>query len=82
MDQINFGLRPQAITAQQQLQDAILSNAEAMYEYKIRVAEFMDANPNFYNLKLEVVSSATLKKGDLITINPLGLFGNYISLRE
>ena len=34
-----------------------------------------------YHLKLEVVSSATLQKGEVITINPLGLFGKYQSLR-
>lgn len=33
------------------------------------------------NLKLEVVSSATLQKGELITINPLGLYGKFQSLR-
>ena len=33
-------------------------------------------------LKLEVVSSASLSKGQIITINTLGLFGTNISLRE
>lgn len=34
-----------------------------------------------YHLNLEVVSSATLQKGELITINPLGLYGKFQSLR-
>jgi len=39
----------------------------------------MSSSPN---LKLEVISSASLQKGQIITINPLGLYGNYISERE
>lgn len=34
------------------------------------------------NIKLEIISSASLQKGQIITINPLGLYGNYISERE
>jgi hypothetical protein len=38
--------------------------------------------PTSPNLKLEVISSASLQKGQIITVNPLGLYGNYISERE
>ena len=41
----------------------------------------MQSGKNYHNLNLEVVSSATLQKGEVITINPLGLFGTYQSLR-
>jgi hypothetical protein len=34
------------------------------------------------NLRLDVISSASLQKGQIITINPLGLYGNQISERE
>jgi len=33
-------------------------------------------------LQLEVVSSASLPKGQTITLNSLGLFGNFTSERE
>jgi len=33
-------------------------------------------------LRLEVISSASLQKGQVININPLGLCGNSISERE
>lgn len=37
---------------------------------------------NSPNLRLDVVSSASLQKGQIININPLGLYGTYISERE
>lgn len=33
-------------------------------------------------LKLEVISSASLQKGQTISINPLGIYGTSISERE
>ena len=52
-----------------------------MIEYKNRVIHFMNENPDAHQLNLEVISSASLVKGDLITIDPLGLCGNFSSQR-
>jgi len=47
--------------------------------YKALLKQFMATAPV---LRLDVVSSASLPKGQAITINPLGLFGNFQSERE
>ena len=49
---------------------------ETLQNYKQMVIELMNKQ-QLYHLKLEVVSSATLQKGEVITINPLGLFGKF-----
>lgn len=51
-----------------------------MIAYRDEVIAFMGQQPHEL-LHLEVVSSATLQKGDNITIDPLGLTGRYRSLR-
>jgi hypothetical protein len=53
---------------------------ETLQNYKQMVVELMRTQ-KVYHLNLEVVSSATLQKGELITINPLGLYGKFQSLR-
>ena len=52
-----------------------------MIEYKNRVIQFMNENPDAHQLNLEVISSASLVKGDMITIDPLGLCGQFRSQR-
>lgn len=52
-----------------------------MIQYKNRVIQFMNENPEAPQLNLEVISSASLVKGDMITIDPLGLCGAYKSQR-
>lgn len=47
--------------------------------YRQKLKECLNLSPY---LKLEVVSSASLSKGQIITINTLGLFGTNISMRE
>ena len=47
--------------------------------YKQMLNTHLNSGPN---LRLEVISSASLRKGQIITINPLGLCGNYIAERE
>jgi hypothetical protein len=54
---------------------------ETLQNYKQMVVELMRSQ-KIYHLTLEVVSSATLQKGEVITINPLGLFGKFQSLRS
>lgn len=44
-----------------------------------KLKELVDVSPN---LRLEVMSSASLPKGQVITINTLGLFGQCQSERE
>ena len=46
-----------------------------MLEYKNRVIQYIQENADAPQLNLEVISSASLAKGDVITINPLGLCG-------
>ena len=50
-----------------------------LQEYKQKCKECLG---NSLNLQLEVVSSASLPKGQIITINALGLYGNFTSERE
>ena len=50
-----------------------------LQEYKQKCKECLG---NSSNLQLEVVSSASLPKGEVITINSLGLYGNHKSERE
>ena len=52
-----------------------------MLQYKNRVIQFINENPDAHQLNLEVISSASLVKGDVITIDPLGLCGAYRSQR-
>ena len=73
--------KSQLITPQQSAQNEIMYSQETLQNYKQMVVEMMQSKQGYYHLKLEVVSSATLQKGELITINPLGLFGKYQSLR-
>lgn len=61
-------------------QNEILSSTEKMIAYRDEVIAFMGQQPHEL-LHLEVVSSATLQKGDNITIDPLGLTGRYKSMR-
>ena len=73
--------KSQIITAQQNIQNEIMLNMQTLYQYKQEVLEVMKSQ-KYYNLNLEVISSATLQKGEIITLNPLGLFGKYKSMRE
>lgn len=50
-----------------------------MMDYKKKLEMLL---PNSPYLKLEVMSSASLPKGQIISINTLGLFGNFLSERE
>jgi hypothetical protein len=50
-----------------------------LQDYKQKCWEHLGKSPN---LQLEVVSSASLPKGQIITINALGLYGNFTSERE
>lgn len=54
-----------------------MQSQESLQNYKQVVLQMMQSGKNYHNLNLEVVSSATLQKGEVITINPLGLFGTY-----
>ena len=72
--------KSQVYTVQQLAQNEILSSTEKMLAYRDEVIAFMNQTPHEL-LHLEVVSSATLQKGDNITIDPLGLSGRYKSLR-
>ena len=59
-----------------------MASHESIIQYRQRILDFIQANPYDYQIvNLEVVSSATLTKQDIITIDPLGLCGNYRSLR-
>lgn len=48
-------------------------------DYKEKLQECLHTSPT---LQLEVISSASLPKGNIITINPLGLYGSWQSERE
>ena len=56
-----------------------MNQTHQMDAYRIRLKEMISNCPK---LKLEVISSASLPKGQVITINSQGLYGNYISDRE
>ena len=60
-------------------QGGINDNNQMIQEYKQKCKECVG---NVSNLQLEIVSSASLPKGQIITINPLGLYGNFVSERE
>ena len=48
-------------------------------DYKQRLQDVLNTAPV---LQLEVISSASLPKGNIITINAMGLFGQWESERE
>ena len=52
---------------------------QEMQVLKQRLRQLM---PQVQFLQLEVISSASLPKGQIITINTMGLFGTFLSERE
>ena len=56
------------------MQNEIHSNPEAMMLYKKMLSDIVEQGA-YPSLHLEVISSATLQKGHVITIGPRGLFG-------
>ena len=69
-----------SMSPQSQLQIEIQRNHDQLMNYRNQLVEFVN-NKYYPDLRIEVVSSATLNKGQLITINPLGLSGEEQSLR-
>ena len=62
------------------MQNNLKTDPKAMLNYKDIVGEYMGTH-SFNHLILEVVTSSTLPEGDLVMINPLGLYGKYQSYR-
>ena len=54
-------------------------NNRRLQDNKQKCKECVNNSPN---LQLEVVSSASLPKGQVVTINAVGLYGNFTSERE
>ena len=80
--QQDFGANQSAISVspQSQLQMDIQRNIDILINYRQQLLECVN-NHVYPTLEIEVISSATLMKGQLIQINPLGLFGEEQSLR-
>jgi hypothetical protein len=66
------GIVGQNISPQSQFQNEIQTNLEALIQYKKTLNDCVQ-NRLYPDLNLEVISSATLTKGLLITLNPWGL---------
>lgn len=70
------------ISPQSHFQNEIQNSAESMIEYKRNLQQCIDKK-TYNNVQLTVVSSATLQKGQIVLLNPLGLCSkNERSLRE